>query len=137
MALLFESGKYGAINKTETSTNGFYVIMFTSGAYTIQENTTIDGQIITAGELVVKAQYLCSVQVDTSRYWNQQPKYHVITVTTRTIIHLQLEVNAVTNFHAIPTSVCTRTQAKKAISRQPVCLNDSDYDYILEEIGRR
>ena len=24
------------------------------GAYTLQENTTIDGQIITAGELVVK-----------------------------------------------------------------------------------
>ena len=29
-----ESGKYGAINTTDTSTNGFYVIMFTSGAYT-------------------------------------------------------------------------------------------------------
>ena len=24
---------------------------------------------------------------------------------------------------------------KKAISRQPICLTDSDYDYILEEIG--
>ena len=29
------------------------------------------------------------------------------------------------------------TQAKKAISRQPICLTNSDYDYILEEIGRR
>ena len=55
MASLFESGKYGAINTTDTSSNGFYVIMFTSGAYTLQENTTIYGQIITAGELVVKA----------------------------------------------------------------------------------
>ena len=26
---------------------------------------------------------------------------------------------------------------KKAISIQPVCLTDSDYDYVLEEIGRR
>ena len=26
---------------------------------------------------------------------------------------------------------------KKAISRQPICLTDSDYDYISEEIGRR
>ena len=49
MASLVESGKYGAINTTDTSTNGFYVIMFTSGAYTLQENTTIYGQIITAG----------------------------------------------------------------------------------------
>ena len=36
MASLVESGKYGAINTTDTSTNGFYVIMFTSGAYTLQ-----------------------------------------------------------------------------------------------------
>ena len=26
---------------------------------------------------------------------------------------------------------------KKSIPRQPICLTDSDYDYILEEIGRR
>ena len=26
---------------------------------------------------------------------------------------------------------------KKAISRQPICLTDADYDYILEKIGRR
>ena len=86
--------------------------MFTSGAYTLQENTTIYGQIITAGELVVKAKYLCSMQIDTNWYWNQQPKHHVITVPTRTIIHPQLEVNAITDFHAIPTSVCSRTQEK-------------------------
>ena len=115
MASLFESGKYGAIDKTYASTNGFYVIMFTSGAYTLQENTTIDGKIITAGELVVKAQYICSMQVDTNWYWNQQPQQNFITVPTRTILNPQLEVNSVTDFHAIPTSVCTRTQAKKSI----------------------
>ena len=61
MVSLVESGKYGAINTTDTSTNGFYVIMFTSGVYTLQENTTIDGQILIAGELVVNAKYLCCV----------------------------------------------------------------------------
>ena len=61
--------------------------MFTSGAYTLQENTTIYGQIIIAGELVVNAKYICSMQVDTNWYCNQQPKNHVITVPTRTIIH--------------------------------------------------
>ena len=57
--------------------------MFTSGAYTLQENTTIDGKIITAGELVVNTKYLCSMQVETKWYWNQQSKHHVITVPTR------------------------------------------------------
>ena len=95
------------------STNGFYVILFTSGAYTLQENTTIDGQILIAGELVFKAKYICSMQIDTNWYWNQQPKHHVITVPTRTILCPQLEFNAITYFHAILTSVCSRTQAKK------------------------
>ena len=49
MASLFVSGEYGAINTTDMTTNGFYVIMFKSEAYTLQENTTIDGQIITSG----------------------------------------------------------------------------------------
>ena len=56
---------------------------------------------------------------------------------TCTILHPRLEVNAVTYFDAIPKSVYNRTQAKKVISRQPVCLTDFDYDYILEEIRCR
>ena len=87
--------------------------MFTSEAYKLQDNKTIDGQIITAGGLVVKSQYLFSMQVDTNWYWNQQPKHHASTVPTRTILHPRLEVNSVTDFHAIPKGVCSRTQAKK------------------------
>ena len=30
-----------------------------------------------------------------------------------------------------------KNTGKKAISRQPICLSDYDYDYILEEIGRQ
>ena len=47
----------------------------------------------------------------------------------------QLEGVAITDYHAIPTSLCSRTQAKKAILRQPIFLTDADYDCILEEIG--
>ena len=86
----------------------FYVIMFTSEAYKLQDNTTIDGHIITASELVVKAQYLCSMQVDTNWYWNQHNQQHVIIAPTRKILHPRLEVNAVTDFHAIPKSICKR-----------------------------
>ena len=53
------------------------------------------------------------MQVDTNWYWNKQQKHHVITVPTRTILHPQLEGDAITDFHAIPTSICSRTQAKK------------------------
>ena len=86
--------------------------MFTSGAYTLQENTTIDVKIITAGELVVNEKYLCSMKVDTNWYWNQQSKHHFITLPTRTILHPQLEGDAITYFHSIPTSICSLTQVK-------------------------
>ena len=70
MASLVESGKYRAVNTTD----GFYFIVFKSGTYALQGNTTIEGQIITAGELVVKEKYICSMQVDTNWYWDQQQK---------------------------------------------------------------
>ena len=62
MASLLQLGMYGSINTDDTTTNGFYVIQFLSDAYTIQNNTTIDGQVIYAGELVFKEQYLCYIQ---------------------------------------------------------------------------
>ena len=68
MALLVGSVKYGDFNTTNTSTAVFYAIMLTSEAYTLQDSTTIYGKIITAVELVVKAQYISSVRVDTNWY---------------------------------------------------------------------
>ena len=92
---------------TDKATNGFYVIMFTSESYTLQDNTTIYRKIITAGESVIKAQHRCYMQVDTNWYWNQHPQLHFITVPTRTILHPKLGFNSVIGFH-----VYTRAQAK-------------------------
>ena len=83
--------------------------MFTSEAYTLKYITIIYRKTITAGELVVKAQYLCPVQLDTNWHWNQHPQQHVITVPTRTILHPRLEVNAIIVIHDILKSVCNRT----------------------------
>ena len=53
---------YVAIHIDDTTKNGFYVIQFISEEYTLQNNTTIDGQVIYDGELVFKAQYISSMQ---------------------------------------------------------------------------
>ena len=74
MASLVQSGKYVDINTSDTSTKVFYVIMFTSEAYTLQNNTKNDVKIITAGKLVVKAQYICSVKERTNWFWGQHPQ---------------------------------------------------------------
>ena len=73
MASLLQSGKNGFINTANTTTNGYYTINFISEAYTLKNNTTICGQAISTGELVVKAQYIFSMQETTNVYWKQQP----------------------------------------------------------------
>ena len=59
---------YGTSNTAENTTNGFYAIKFISEAYTLQNNTTIDGKVLSAGKLAVKAQYLCSMQENNNWY---------------------------------------------------------------------
>ena len=134
MASLVHSGKYGPINKSDTTTNGLYVIKFISEAYTLQNNTQIDGQVISAGGLVFQAQYICYMQENYSWYWKQQPLQHTIIVPTRTIIHPCLGVVIITYVQYIPKNVYTRIQSKEAIQRRPICMTDSSYNYILDEI---
>ena len=57
---------HGEINTNDNTSNELYVVKFLSEAYTLQNNTTIDGQIISSGELVVKAQYFWSMQENTN-----------------------------------------------------------------------
>ena len=61
MDSLFKYGRYGSINTTDTPTDKFYVTMFISEAQALK-NKTIDRKNTTAGKLVVKAQYICSMQ---------------------------------------------------------------------------
>ena len=70
---------------------GYYVINFVSEAYTLQEDTTCDGHIISAGELVVKSQYLRCKQEETNWYWEQKNQQQIIIFPTGTIgFHLFL-----------------------------------------------
>ena len=58
MSSFFQSGMYGAMNTYDNTTNVFDFIQNISDAYTLQNNTKIDGQVISSGELVAKAQYI-------------------------------------------------------------------------------
>ena len=71
MSSLFQSGKYGVIDKYETTKNGFYVIQFISEAYAEQNNTQFYWQVIYSGELVVNVQYIFSIQENSNCYWKQ------------------------------------------------------------------
>ena len=96
---------YGDINTDDNKSNGFYVIQFLLETYTLYKNTTIDRKFISAGELVVKAQYIFSMQENTNWYWKQQPLQYTIIVPTRTIIHPRLDVTIIRYVKYIPNNL--------------------------------
>ena len=69
MASLIQHGNYGAIYTVKTTKNWSDVIKLISEAYTLQNNTTITGRIISTGQLVVKAHYIWSIKENSNWYW--------------------------------------------------------------------
>ena len=110
MDSLSQPDKYGATKKSDTTTNGYYFIKFISEAYTLQNNTTIDGKVINAGELVVKAQYILSMKDNSDWYWEKHPLQHTIILPTHTILHPRLDVVVIKYAQDTPKSVCNRIQ---------------------------
>ena len=80
-----------------------------------KKNKTIDGKVISAGELVFKAQYICSMQEKTNWYWKQQQLKQTIIVPKRTILHPSLDVIIIGYLQNIPNKLCSRNKAKKAL----------------------
>ena len=78
VAALVQNGIYVAIKTINTSITGYYVIKFMSESYTLQEEKMCDGQISTAGELVVKSKYMKCMQDNTKWYWEN---YHNKTIS--------------------------------------------------------
>ena len=62
MSELVQTDKYYAINTIYTNTMVYYVIIFISVTYTLQKETTYNGKISTAGEIIVKYQYMNYIQ---------------------------------------------------------------------------
>ena len=134
VALLVQSCMYSEINTDDTTKNVFYVVQLLSEAYTLQNNTTIYWQVISSGELVVKAQYICSMQGNTNWYWGGKPLQQTIIVPTRTILHTSLDVIIIRYVQDIPKKICNIIQAKKSIQRHPISMTDADYNYILDKV---
>ena len=94
----------------------------------------MDGQVISAGELVVKAQYISSMQEKTNWYQKQQPLQQTIIVPTCTILHPHLDVITIRYVQEIPRKFCNTVQEKNPYKELHICMTDANYDSILDEI---
>ena len=95
------------------------------------------GQVISDSELVVREQYLCSVQEYINWYWEQQSLQQAIIVPTCTILHPRLNVVIIRCVQDIPNNFCDRPQAITPIQVHTIFMIDDEYDYIYDLIERR
>ena len=68
------------------------------------------GQISSAGELVVNSQYLSCMQENTNFNWDKKELQQIIIVLTHTILNQCIDVVSVKFVHDIPRSVCNRNE---------------------------
>ena len=56
--LIIMEGNYGTIYDDDYTCHGYYIIIFSSSPYNLQEYFSIDGQVISSGEMVREGTYL-------------------------------------------------------------------------------
>ena len=62
MYFIIMEGKYGAIGADDYSCHGYYIIKISSHPHTLQADLSIDGQVISCGEMVCEGTiYLQSI----------------------------------------------------------------------------
>ena len=111
---------------------GQHAIKLISEAYTVQEDTTCNRKITSAGKLVVKHQYISCMHDNTKCYWEQPPQQNNIIVPTR--MFLWYDSNRDKNIKKL---VCNINQSFKSLQRRPIYLTESDNEYILDKINGR
>ena len=115
----------------------YYVVKFLSEPYMLQDNKIVDKQVIMAGELIVKSEYLSIMKANTNWYWQQIRTEESVIIVTHTIVHPCLDMSNIKDVADTPISLCDKEPARKAIQRHTTCMSDAYHDCILDEINHQ
>ena len=66
--------KYGAIDTDNYPCHGYYIIKFYSSPYTLQYELSIDGRVISSGEIVREGNYFFPININSHYYVLQRNK---------------------------------------------------------------
>ena len=61
MYLIINVGKYGAIDSYDSTFHGYYIIKNSASPYNLQADLSMDGQVISYGEMVCKGTCLFNI----------------------------------------------------------------------------
>ena len=68
MSLIIMKGKYVAMAVDYSSCHGYYIITFSSSLYTLQSDLSINGQVISSGEMVCEINFLFLININSNYY---------------------------------------------------------------------
>ena len=89
--LIITKGKYGAIDTDDSSRHSYYIIKFFSYPYILQAYLSIDGQVISSGEVICEGTYIFLININYHYYILQRTK------TINRIISLRKLINGNVN----------------------------------------
>jgi hypothetical protein len=130
-----QEGNFGAFMTSDPTTDGYYLVQWSSAPYTLQSDSFLDEYdpplLIRQGELVCDAKY-CN-KVLRVKSWYTPPQ-----ANSSTVVRLQQviasEISLVGTTGARLPNTCDRKTAERLNEKK---ILDGDQDAILEEIGRR
>ena len=64
IVLIIMGGKYGSIDACDYSCYGYYIFKFSSSLYTLQADLSIEGWVISSGEMVCERTSLFPININ-------------------------------------------------------------------------
>ena len=68
MSLIILEEKYGAIDTDDSSFHSYYIIKISSYPYTLQSDLSIDGQVISSGEILCEGNDFFPININSNHY---------------------------------------------------------------------
>ena len=92
MSLVITEGNYCATDADDYSCRGYYIIKFSSSPYILQEDLSIDGQVISSGGMLCEGIYFFPININPHYYVLQKNKSNNRFFSLRTIINGNVNV---------------------------------------------
>ena len=109
MASLVQLGKYGAINASDTTKMGYYVIKYLSKPYTLKDYQTACGKVSKACQCLVIEEYISITKAKTNWYWQQHKTNQRVIISTHIIVHPCIDVLVIKMLQTIPGVYAIKT----------------------------
>ena len=61
--LIIMKGEYGAIDTADSLCHGYYIITFSSSTFTLETDLSIDGQVISPGNVLCEVNYFFPINI--------------------------------------------------------------------------